>query len=235
MFGVEPICAVLSEHGGKIAPSAPTTTPAPARPSKRALRDAEIVDADRRGPGAAGSVPVRCPQDVAAPARKGHDVARCTVERLMAAQGWTGALRGQGSPHHDPPPSRPAAGGSGRPGLHRGRAEPAVGRRLRAPRGVREPCGGERTTARRLSQQACGSWRTPVPGVGVGWSSPRQRRVVPVLPDGAGSASETERHTEEPAAESPSRRTTDPKPGGHGSGCTAHPPASVGGGTSRTG
>ena len=30
----------------------------------------------------------------------------------------------------------------------------------------------------------------------VGWSSPRQRRVVPELPDGAGSASETERHTD---------------------------------------
>jgi hypothetical protein len=35
-----------------------------------------------------------------------------------------------------------------------------------------------------------------------GWlaEQPRQRRVVPALPDGAGSASETERHTEEPAA-----------------------------------
>jgi len=26
---------------------------------------------------------------------QGHDVARCTVERLMAAQGWTGAVRGK--------------------------------------------------------------------------------------------------------------------------------------------
>lgn len=64
-------------------------------PSKRALRDAEVVQ-------------------LIATARKhrfrarfgarkmwlhlrsqGHDVARCTVERLMAAQGWVGALRGK--------------------------------------------------------------------------------------------------------------------------------------------
>ena len=27
--------------------------------------------------------------------RQGHDVARCTVERLMKANGWTRALRGK--------------------------------------------------------------------------------------------------------------------------------------------
>ena len=46
---------------------------------------------------------------------------------------------------------------------------------------------------------AAGVWKLEdgrLPRRGGGWwSSPRQRRVVPVLPDGAGSASETERHT----------------------------------------
>ena len=53
----------------------------------------------------------------------------------------------------------------------------------------------------RPSRDACRSRHLKLeddrlPGRGGGWwSSPRQRRVVLVLPDGAGSASETERHT----------------------------------------
>ena len=93
-FGVEPICRVLSEHGCPIAPS--TYYDARRRqPSKRALRDAEIVQliSDAR----ANRFRARFG------ARKmwlhlrsqGHDVARCTIERLMAAHGWTGALRGK--------------------------------------------------------------------------------------------------------------------------------------------
>ena len=43
-----------------------------------------------------------------------------------------------------------------------------------------------------------------------GWSSPRQRRVVSVLPDGAGSASETERHTDRNQwLKAPQEKTTD--------------------------
>jgi putative transposase len=40
-FGVEPICAVLSEHGAKIAPSTyyDAVAAAARRPSRRALRD----------------------------------------------------------------------------------------------------------------------------------------------------------------------------------------------------
>ena len=94
MFGVEPICTVLTEHGVKIAPS----TYYEARkwaPSRRALRDAEVI---------ALIATARQHRFTARfGARKmwlhlrgsGHDVARCTVERLMTQQGWAGALRGK--------------------------------------------------------------------------------------------------------------------------------------------
>ena len=85
---------MLSEHGVQIAPS--TYYEARHRgPSKRALRDAEIVELIRAA---------REQRFVARfGARKmwlylrsqGHDVARCTTERLMAQQGWQGALRGK--------------------------------------------------------------------------------------------------------------------------------------------
>ncbi len=93
MFGVEPICRVLTEHGIKIAPS--TYYEARARkPSKRVLRDAEIV-ALMESERARQKLLVRFG------ARKmwlhlrgrGHDVARCTVKRLYRQQGWVGALR----------------------------------------------------------------------------------------------------------------------------------------------
>ncbi len=69
-FGVEPICEVLDSAGTKIAPS--TYYAAKARPpSARAVRDAELV-------------PV---------IGQGHKVARCTVERLMKAEGLRGIKR----------------------------------------------------------------------------------------------------------------------------------------------
>ncbi len=92
-FGVEPICRVLSEHGIKIAPSTYYDNVS-RRPSKRALRDAEIVEAIR-------AERARQKLFTRFGARKmwlhlrsqGHDVARCTIERLYAEQGWVGALR----------------------------------------------------------------------------------------------------------------------------------------------
>ena len=92
-FGVEPICRVLSEHGIKIAPS--TFYEARSRqPSKQQVRDAELVEV---------MVAERQRQKLIARfgARKmwlhlrgrGHDVARCTIERLYREQGWVGALR----------------------------------------------------------------------------------------------------------------------------------------------
>jgi putative transposase len=106
VYGVEPICRVLSEHGIKIAPSSYYEARGRA-PSKRALRDAEVVTLI----GHAREHKFRARFG----ARKmwlhlrsgGHDVARCTVERLMAGQGWTGALRGKRVRTTIPAPSDP--------------------------------------------------------------------------------------------------------------------------------
>ncbi len=94
MFGVEPICTVLTAHGVKIAPSTYYDARS-RRPSKRAVRDQEVIALIQ----AAREHRFRARFG----ARKmwlhlrtqGHDVARCTVERLMHAQGWSGALRGK--------------------------------------------------------------------------------------------------------------------------------------------
>lgn len=92
-FGVEPICRVLSEHGCRIAPSTYYDNLSRG-PSARALRDEQIV---------ALMVAERDRQKLVKRfgARKmwlhlrgkGHDVARCTIERLYAEQGWAGATR----------------------------------------------------------------------------------------------------------------------------------------------
>jgi putative transposase len=91
-FGVEPICRVLSEHGCPIAPS--TYYAAKARPScDRVIRDAELlaqirrVHADNYGVYGARKVWLQLH-------REGVMVARCTVERLMKADGLRGVVRG---------------------------------------------------------------------------------------------------------------------------------------------
>jgi putative transposase len=94
VFGVEPICTVLSEHGVKIAPS--TYYEARGRkPSKRALRDAEILALIEHARRHKFRVRFGARKMWLHLRTQGHDVARCTVERLMATQGWTGALRGK--------------------------------------------------------------------------------------------------------------------------------------------
>ena len=94
-FGVEPICRVLREQGVGIAPS--TYYAAKARPpSARALRDLQLVREIARvhgsreiGRGLYGARKVwRHLQ------REGHPVARCTIERLMRANGMRGVVRG---------------------------------------------------------------------------------------------------------------------------------------------
>lgn len=95
-FGVEPICRVLTEHGVKIAPSgyyAFKKRPA----SARALRDAQLIVEIERvfwsrklGRGISG---VRKMWHLLR--REGTPVARCTVERLMRAQGLRGIRRGK--------------------------------------------------------------------------------------------------------------------------------------------
>lgn len=100
-FGVEPICAVLSEHGVKIAPS-PCYARRARPPSARAVRDAGLVREIRRvfadrelGRGVAGARKVwhLLRRDPDVELRFGP-VARCTVERLMREQGLRGMSRG---------------------------------------------------------------------------------------------------------------------------------------------
>jgi len=92
-FGVEPICRVLTEDGCKIAPN--TYWVARKRPpSKRACRDAELVVEIRRI--YAENLFVYGADKVWTQLnRENIRVARCTVERLMRAEGLTGARRGK--------------------------------------------------------------------------------------------------------------------------------------------
>jgi putative transposase len=84
---------VLREHGVEIAPS--TYYEARGRkPSKRALRDAEVVALIRAARGQRFVARFGARKMWLYLRRQGHDVARCTVERLMARNGWQGALRG---------------------------------------------------------------------------------------------------------------------------------------------
>ncbi|MGI4894261.1 MAG: IS3 family transposase [Janthinobacterium lividum] len=92
-WGVEPICAVLSEHGLQIAPSTyyehvnRASTP-------REQRDAVLVEEIRRvhaaNYGVYGARKVWLALN-----RAGIAVARCTVERLMTREGLAGAVRGK--------------------------------------------------------------------------------------------------------------------------------------------
>jgi transposase InsO family protein len=97
-FGVVPICRALSAHGLKIAPR--TYWARKSRPlSRRAARDAALtgVLAGIYEPGEHGR---RRPESLygslkmhAHLNRQGITVARCTVERLMRANGWRGVTR----------------------------------------------------------------------------------------------------------------------------------------------
>ena len=97
-FGVAPICTALTAHGCQIAPR---TYYAWARraPSKRALWDTTVTEVlagyyepdehGRRPPESLyGSLKMWAHLN-----RAGIQVARCTVERLMRANGWRGATR----------------------------------------------------------------------------------------------------------------------------------------------
>jgi putative transposase len=78
-FGVEPICHVLTQHGLKIAPS--TYYEARSRkPSKRAVRDAEIVELIRDAREQRFVARFGARKMWLYLRRQGHEVARCTVE-----------------------------------------------------------------------------------------------------------------------------------------------------------
>ena len=90
-FGVEPICTVLKDAGVQIAPS--TYYAAKKRPpSARAVRDAELVvdirAAHKANLGVYGARKIHAELN-----REGVKVARCTVERLMKAEGLRGIPR----------------------------------------------------------------------------------------------------------------------------------------------
>lgn len=92
-WGVEPICSVLSEHGVKIAPSTYYEHLDKA-PTRRMRRDKYLVEQVRRvhseNYSVYGARKVWLQLN-----REGINVARCTVERLMAADGLAGAVRGK--------------------------------------------------------------------------------------------------------------------------------------------
>ena len=108
-FGVEPICRVLREHGCGIAPN--TYWVAKQRPpSTRALRDEELVVEIHRvyeeNLFVYGADKIWTQLN-----REKIRVARCTVERLMRAEGLSGARRGKAftiTTHTDDRLARPA-------------------------------------------------------------------------------------------------------------------------------
>ena len=90
-FGVEPICTVLKDAGVQIAPS--TYYAAGNRaPSARAVRDAELIvdirNAHKANLGVYGVRKIHAELN-----RSDVKVARCTVERLMRAEGLRGIPR----------------------------------------------------------------------------------------------------------------------------------------------
>ncbi len=105
--GVEPICRVLSHAGVQIAPStyyAAKTRP----PSPRTVRDAELVKEIHRVHGENYAV-YGARKVCAELKRQGIRVARCTVERLMRAEGLRGISRSKN------PRTTIAAAGTDRP------------------------------------------------------------------------------------------------------------------------
>ena len=91
-WGVEPICAVLSQHGLPIAPST-YYEHVGKQPTGRDRRDAMLINEIRRvhtdNYGVYGARKVWLALN-----REGVPVARCTVERLMRQEGLAGAVRG---------------------------------------------------------------------------------------------------------------------------------------------
>ncbi|MGW1710521.1 IS3 family transposase [Streptomyces sp. NPDC002206] len=107
-FGVQPICDVLAETDAPIAPS--TYYAARTRPSSaRSLRDEHFTEEIRRIHEANYSV-YGARKVNAALLREGHEVARCTVERLMRRAGLRGVIRAKSPRTTRPAPetARPA-------------------------------------------------------------------------------------------------------------------------------
>ena len=91
-FGVEPICRVLSEHGCQIAPQSYWAAKK-RQPCDRVVRDEALLVEIRRVHGENYGV-YGARKVWKQLRREGTPVARCTVERLMRADGLAGAVRG---------------------------------------------------------------------------------------------------------------------------------------------
>jgi putative transposase len=109
-FGVEPICQVLSKAGTQIAPSsyyAAKTRP----PSARAISDGQRLEVIRKvhqeNYGVYGVRKMHAELN-----RRGHQIARCTVHRLMRTEGLRGISRAKG-----PRTTIPGTGPDSRPDL----------------------------------------------------------------------------------------------------------------------
>ncbi len=102
-YGVAPICRALVVHGAQIAPRTYWAQRL-AAPSKRALWDTTITEvlAGVYEPDADGKRPPECLYGSlkmwAHLQRQGIPVARCTVEKIMRAQGWRGVTRARRPP-----------------------------------------------------------------------------------------------------------------------------------------
>ena len=94
-WGVEPLCAVLSGHGVPISPSTYYEWIG-RKPSRRQLRDEQvtalIVAERKRSRLVAGLGSRKMWLHLRG---QGHEVARCTIERLYRANGWEGARYGR--------------------------------------------------------------------------------------------------------------------------------------------
>lgn len=94
-WGVEPLCTVLSEHGIPISVSTYYEWVGRA-PTRRQLRDQQVTDLILAERGACKLVAALGSRKMWLHLRgKGHDVARCTVERLYREHGWEGARYGK--------------------------------------------------------------------------------------------------------------------------------------------
>ncbi len=90
-WGVEPMCQVLSEHGVTISPATYYEW-IHKSPTARARRDADIVAIMTAYRATKPLVAALGSRKMWLYLRgKGHDVARCTIERLYREQGWEGA------------------------------------------------------------------------------------------------------------------------------------------------
>lgn len=96
-WGVEPLCTVLTEHGITISPSTYYEW-VNRQPTAQQLRDEQVtalILAERQDPKTGKFASTLGSRKMWLRLRgKGHDVARCTVERLMRENGWEGAAYG---------------------------------------------------------------------------------------------------------------------------------------------